>query len=119
MGGAHTKQRARQPPTAQTEAHAHAARPEDLPRLFVEAWNKKDPDALASLFDSHAEFVNVTGLWWHDCASIRKAHAYGLERIFKSSTLTVDELRVNELSDECRDCPRRNDPVRSNRDWSH
>jgi hypothetical protein len=32
-----------------TEGHAGAARPVDLPRLFVEAWNKKDPDALASL----------------------------------------------------------------------
>ena len=83
-----------------TEGHAGAARPEDLPRLFVEAWNKKDPDALASLFDSHAEFVNVTGLWWHDRASIRKAHAYGLERIFNASTLTVDELRVKQLSDD-------------------
>jgi hypothetical protein len=36
----------------------------------------------------------------HDRASIRKAHAYGLERIFKASTLTVDELRVKELSDD-------------------
>ena len=51
---------------------------------------QRDPDALASLFDSDAEFVNVTGLWWHDRASIRKAHAYGLERIFSASTLTVD-----------------------------
>ena len=99
MGGAHTKQRPAAADGA-TEAHARAARPEDLPRLFVEAWNKKDPDALASLFDSHAEFVNVTGLWWHDRASIRKAHAYGLERIFNASTLTVDELRVKQLSDD-------------------
>ena len=83
-----------------TATHTHAARPEDVPRLFVEAWNRRDPDALASLFDSHAEFVNVTGLWWHDRASIRKAHAYGLERIFNTSTLTVDELRVKQLSDD-------------------
>ena len=27
----------------ETEAHARAARPEDLPRLFVEAWNYRDP----------------------------------------------------------------------------
>jgi uncharacterized protein (TIGR02246 family) len=80
--------------------HTHTVRPEDVPRLFVEAWNKRDPDALASLFDSHAEFVNVTGLWWHDRASIRKAHAYGLERIFNASTLTVDELRIKQLSDD-------------------
>jgi uncharacterized protein (TIGR02246 family) len=82
------------------ETHAHAGRPEDIPRLFVEAWNRRDPDALASLFDLHAEFVNVTGLWWHDRASIRKAHAYGLERIFNASTLTVNELRVKHLSDD-------------------
>jgi uncharacterized protein (TIGR02246 family) len=83
-----------------SDTHAHADRPEDIPRLFVEAWNTRDPDALASLFDLHAEFVNVTGLWWHDRASIRKAHAYGLERIFNASTLTVEEFRVKQLSDD-------------------
>jgi uncharacterized protein (TIGR02246 family) len=83
-----------------TDADARAGRPEDVPRRFVEAWNKRDPDALASLFDADAEFVNVTGLWWHDRASIRKAHAYGLERIFNASTLSVDELRVKPLSDD-------------------
>ena len=82
------------------EADASAGRPEDMPRLFVEAWNTRDPEALASLFDSHAEFVNVTGLWWHDRVSIRKAHAYGLERIFNASTLTVNEVRVRHLSDD-------------------
>jgi uncharacterized protein (TIGR02246 family) len=44
--------------------------------------------------------VNVTGLWWHDRASIRKAHAYGLERIFNESTLAVDETRVKQLRDD-------------------
>jgi uncharacterized protein (TIGR02246 family) len=83
-----------------TGAHAYAGRPDDVPRLFAEAWNKKDPDALASLFDSEAEFVNLTGLWWHDRASIRRAHADGLERIFSASTLTVDEVRVKRLSDD-------------------
>jgi hypothetical protein len=42
--------------------------------------------------------VNVTGLWWHDRGSIRKAHAYGLERIFNASTLSIDETRVKQLS---------------------
>jgi uncharacterized protein (TIGR02246 family) len=83
-----------------TEPHAHAARPEDVPQRFVEAWNNRDPDSLAALFDSQAEFVNVTGLWWHDRSAIREAHAYGLERIFNASTLTVDELRVKHLSDD-------------------
>jgi uncharacterized protein (TIGR02246 family) len=82
------------------EMHARAARPEDVPRLFAEAWNHRDPDALASLFDQNAEFVNVTGLWWHNRTSIRQAHAYGLERIFNASTLTADEHRVRHLSDD-------------------
>src|SRR5690606_10485176 len=63
--------------------------PEDLPRLFAEAWNRRDPDALASLFELDAEFVNVTGIWWHDRDAIRKAHAYGLSRIFPESTLRI------------------------------
>jgi uncharacterized protein (TIGR02246 family) len=75
-----------------------AARPEQILSLFVEAWNRRDPDALASLFEDDAEFVNVTGLWWHDRASIRKAHAYGLERIFNESHLAIEETRVKQLS---------------------
>jgi uncharacterized protein (TIGR02246 family) len=77
-----------------------ATRPEQIASLFAEAWNKRDPDALASLFEDDAEFVNVTGLWWHDRPSIRKAHAYGLERIFNESKLSVDETRVKRLSDD-------------------
>lgn len=75
-----------------------ATRPEQIPPLFAEAWNRRDPDWLASLFEDDAEFVNVTGLWWHDRPSIRKAHAYGLERIFNESTLSIDETRVKQLS---------------------
>jgi uncharacterized protein (TIGR02246 family) len=72
--------------------------PEDIPALFARAWNDRDPDALASLFDEDAEFVNVTGLCWHDRESIRKAHAYGLERIFNKSLLAIDEMKVKLLS---------------------
>lgn len=43
--------------------------------MFVDAWNHRDPDALAALFDQDAEFVNVTGLWWHTRDEIRSAHA--------------------------------------------
>jgi uncharacterized protein (TIGR02246 family) len=82
------------------EGHARAARPEDVPRLFADAWNHRDPDALASLFDQNAEFVNVTGVWSHNRTSIREAHADGLERIVKASTLTVDEHRVRHVSED-------------------
>ena len=74
--------------------------PESVPSVFAEAWNNRDPDHLASLFDEDAEFVNVTGLWWHDRASIRRAHAYGLERFFSESTLTIEEVRIKQLSDD-------------------
>jgi uncharacterized protein (TIGR02246 family) len=72
--------------------------PEDIPILFARAWNNRDPDALASLFDEDAEFVNVAGLCWHNREAIRKAHADGLERIFNTSTLTTGETRVKLLS---------------------
>lgn len=74
-------------------------RPEDIPRAFVAAWNRRDADALAALFDEDAEFVNVVGIWWHDREAIRKAHAYGLTRIFQRSTLQLMETRVKYLSD--------------------
>ena len=77
-----------------------AKRAEDIPSLFVQAWNTRNADALASLFDDDAEFVNVTGLWWHDRNSIRSAHAYGLDHIFNKSTLSIDEVRVKRLSDD-------------------
>ena len=92
------------PPSAETSAggqrHAFATRAEEVPSRFVEAWNSRNPDALASLFDEDAEFVNVTGLWWHDRAAIRKAHADGLERIFSESTLAIDDTRIKALSDD-------------------
>jgi uncharacterized protein (TIGR02246 family) len=72
--------------------------PADIPALFAKAWNNRDHDAIASLFDEDAEFVTGTGLCWHDRESIRKAHAEELERIVKESTLAVDETKVKQLS---------------------
>jgi uncharacterized protein (TIGR02246 family) len=74
--------------------------PERIPEAFVEAWNRRDARALAALFDEDAEFVNVVGLWWHDRAAIERAHAYGLERIFPDSTLTLVRTTVKRLRDD-------------------
>jgi uncharacterized protein (TIGR02246 family) len=74
--------------------------PEAIPALFVRAWNDRDHEALALLFDEDAEFVNVTGLCWHDRESIRKAHASGLERVFNKATLATGETKVKLLSPE-------------------
>ncbi|HZB24594.1 MAG TPA: SgcJ/EcaC family oxidoreductase, partial [Vicinamibacterales bacterium] len=81
------------PATAQTS-------PEHIPTLFARAWNERDPDALASLFDEDAEFVNVSGTCWHDRESIRKAHAQGLRSSVDNSTLAASETKVKLLSPE-------------------
>lgn len=70
-----------------------------MPAAFAAAWNAGDADALAALFEADAEFINVVGLWWHDRAAIRTAHAYGLEVIFPGSTLRVVRTRENVLSE--------------------
>ena len=75
-------------------------RPESIPTVFIEAWNNRDPNTLASIFDADAEFVNVTGLWWHDRESIRQAHAYGLKHIFDRSILQLVRVKVKWLSDD-------------------
>lgn len=74
------------------------ASPEDIPAAFVRAWNARDAAALASLFDEDAEFVDVTGLCWHDRESIRKAHADADAKIFNNSTLSVAEQKVKLLA---------------------
>ena len=74
-------------------------RPESIPTVFVEAWNRRDPDTLADLFEADADFVNVVGIWWHDREAIRKAHAYGLTRIFQHSTLRLGRVKVRPLTD--------------------
>jgi uncharacterized protein (TIGR02246 family) len=71
--------------------------PATIADIWVAAWNSRDPDRLAALFDEEAEFVNVTGLWWHDREAIRKAHDYGLREIFGQSQLTLVDRRVRWL----------------------
>lgn len=74
--------------------------PESIAHVFAQAWAHRDADKLASLFDEDAEFVNVTGLWWHDRAAIRKAHAYGFEHIFGASTLRLMKVKVKMLAED-------------------
>ncbi len=75
-------------------------KPENIANEFIEAWNGRDADRLASLFDEDADFVNVVGLWWYDRSAIRKAHAYGFERIFNASVLELISLKVRHLSED-------------------
>jgi ketosteroid isomerase-like protein len=41
----------------------------------------------------------VVGLWWRRRDDIRRAHAYGFERIFAGATMTLLEVRVRPLGD--------------------
>lgn len=75
-------------------------RPEHIPVAFAEAWQRRDADGIAALFDADAEFVNVIGLWWHDREAIRRAHAYGLAHFFDRSTLRIATVRVKHLGDD-------------------
>ena len=79
------------PPTGKTT-------PADVPELFARAWNTRDPNALASLFDKDAEFVNVTGLCCHDRESILQAHEAWLERAGGATMQANGDTRVKLLS---------------------
>lgn len=80
------------------DPYAAPDHPERIPEIFAAAWNRRDPDSIASLFEEDADFVNVTGLWWHDREAIRMAHAYGLERIFPDSILRLGRVKVTWLT---------------------
>ncbi|MEO1022400.1 MAG: SgcJ/EcaC family oxidoreductase [Bacteroidota bacterium] len=77
-----------------------ASTPEELPALFVEAWNKRDAEALPSLFEEEAEFVNVVGIWWHTREEIQRAHQYGLTVIFQDSDLKLQKTKITELGSD-------------------
>lgn len=73
--------------------------PEQIAEQFVTAWNQYDAEQLAALFVEDADFVNVTGLWWHDKEAIYQAHDYGLRVIFNQSHLELKRIKVRYLTD--------------------
>ena len=79
---------------------SHRMTPADVPGMFVRAWNARDLDALASLFDGDAEFVNGNGLHWHGRESIRKGHAARLQGGAESSMLATGDTHVKLLLPE-------------------
>ncbi len=85
-------------PATTDPGYGPAHRPGRIADLWVDAWNDRDADRLAALFETDAEFVNVTGLWWHDRDAIRRAHAYGFDTIFRESTISLLEKRVKRLT---------------------
>ncbi|MGQ8868991.1 SgcJ/EcaC family oxidoreductase [Myroides sp. TSA_177.3] len=73
--------------------------PEHIAEQFVTAWNQYDAEQLAAIFIEDADFVNVTGLWWHNKEAIFQAHDYGLRIIFNHSKLEIKRTKVRYLSD--------------------
>lgn len=78
---------------------SHHMTPADVPAMFARAWNARDPDALASLFDGDAEFVDGTGQYWQGRAAIRKGHAAQLQAA-DSATLASSHTNVKLLLPE-------------------
>lgn len=79
---------------------SHHMTPADVPALFVRAWNGRNPEALASLFDGDAVFVNAAGVSWHGREAIRKGHAALLQGVADSSMLSTGEASVKLLLPE-------------------
>ena len=79
---------------------SHHMTPADVPAMFVQAWNARNADALAALFDGDAVFVNGTGGSWHGRDAIRKGHAARLQGAADSSTLAASDTNVKLLLPE-------------------
>lgn len=75
----------------------HLGEPADVARGFMEAWNDRDPDAVAELFTHDADFINVVGLWWEDVEAIRRAHARGFRVMFGLSHNVLEHTKVRML----------------------
>lgn len=80
------------------EKHNEIIQPEQIPYLFMEAWNRYDAQGIADLFYGDADFVNVTGKWWDNKTDIWKAHDFGLRIIFKDSEMQVLKVKVKNVS---------------------
>lgn len=80
-------------------AHPESS-PDTIPSLFARALNDGNADALASLFDEDAVFVNASGVCWRDRESIRREHASRMAQGAHDRPLTIGETTVKLLSPE-------------------
>ena len=79
---------------------SHHMTPADVPAMFVRAWNARNADALASLFDGDARFVNGAGVCWNGRESIRQGHATRLQAAAASSMMAAADTNVKLLLPE-------------------
>ena len=73
------------------------ASPEAFPAAFADAWHSRDGAHIAALFTKDADFVNVTGLWWHGQDAIARPHDYALKSFFSGTTLTPGRTGIRYL----------------------
>jgi len=73
------------------------ATPEDFPAAFVAAWDSRRGAEIAALFTEDADFVNVTGLWWHGREAIAKPHDYALRTFFAETRLRIGRTEVRRI----------------------
>lgn len=71
--------------------------PAQVAENFAAAWNKANADEIAELFSVDADFVNVVGLWWNSRKQIRDAHAYGFDRMFPDTVMTLNKVTTRLL----------------------
>ena len=80
----------------QPMSEAPINRPANVVLAFVEAWNHRDPNALAALFDDDAEFVNVTGLWWHARRDPKRSRVWADPNL--QGLVAADDRRQSEAA---------------------
>ncbi|EPX81996.1 SgcJ/EcaC family oxidoreductase [Salipiger mucosus] len=71
--------------------------PGDFPAAFARAWASREGAEIAALFTEDADFVNVTGLWWHGRAAIAAPHDYALKSFFSETSLRIGRCEVRML----------------------
>ena len=75
------------------------AAPGDIVAAFIAAWHARDGEGIAALFTEDADFVNVTGLWWHGRDAIAAPHDYALKSFFAETTLRAGRTETRLLGD--------------------
>ncbi len=73
--------------------------PEEIPNIFVKAWNNRDTYEIIDLFDENTELVNVEGLWKHKNKEFYSAYDNGLKFNFKEVRLSVKNITTQHITD--------------------
>lgn len=76
-----------------------AKEPSDLVALYAEAWDRRDAEALESLFAEDADFINAVGLWWTSRTSIVRSHKAWFKGMFARTQIVIDALSERRLGD--------------------